>query len=199
LEARFASSRYTSYRAYEFNFTGSPTETLSVATFTYGISLEIVTTLWYVSWNGVTEVASWNFYSAHNMSDEFCFVGNISKIGFETMFMSSGHAPWTIAETISKDGRSLGQSLARKTDLRLQLNSPPTQGSINGADAVIPPDGHIRKLETPDDDHGRASSVGNSAAGQSPISIGRKTGGLVFMSWLIFMGLVAKFFRRGRR
>ena len=111
LEAKFVSERYNSYRSYKFNFTGFPTEPPSLKTFAYGNGMSVadMVSVCYVSWNGATEVAKWNFYGSHDKSAEFSMVGSTAKTGFETSYMSAGYIKYTYAEAISSDGRISGQ------------------------------------------------------------------------------------------
>jgi hypothetical protein len=119
LEAKFVSERYKSYRSYKFNFTGSPTEPPSLKTFAYGSGTSVadMVSVCYVSWNGATEVAKWNFYGSHRKSTGFSMVGSTAKTGFETSYMSARYIKYTYAEAISSDGRILGKSHVQKTIL----------------------------------------------------------------------------------
>jgi hypothetical protein len=117
LDAAYTSSRFGNYRAYKFNFTGSPIEPPSLRTFAYGsgTSLAGMVSVCYVSWNGATEVVKWNFYGSHDESAGFSMVGSIAKTGFETSYMSARYLKYTYAEAISTDGRILGKSDIQKT------------------------------------------------------------------------------------
>jgi len=119
LDAAYASSRFGNYRAYKFNFTGSPTDPPALRTFAYGsgTSAADMVSVCYVSWNGATEVAKWNFYGSHDKSAGFSMVGSMGKTGFETSYMSARYLKYTYAEAISADGRILGKSDVQKTIL----------------------------------------------------------------------------------
>jgi hypothetical protein len=69
----------------------------------------------YVSWNGATEVASWNFYAAEASTGPFELVGNATKNGFETEFFSASVATWSYAEALDIDGRPLERSVIQRT------------------------------------------------------------------------------------
>ena len=120
-EARFLSDRFATYRSYKFNFTGLPAEPPVLVAYAYGTtsSVEVASTVSYVSWNGATEVVSWNFYAKANgsSSEEFTFIGRTSRTGFETMFTVDGYMRYVRAEGIAGDGRSLGNSSVEKTIL----------------------------------------------------------------------------------
>lgn len=116
LEASFTSHRLVNYRAYKFNFTGNPTEPPALKAYAFGTSNTGITIVHYVSWNGATEVASWNFYGSSNSSSrQFSLVGSAKRSGFETMHMSAGYLAYVFAEAIAVDGRSLGNSSVQAT------------------------------------------------------------------------------------
>jgi hypothetical protein len=119
LEAKFLSPRYKSYRLYKFNFTGSPTEPPALKTYAYssGSSVAAMVSVSYVSWNGATEVAKWNFYGSQDESAGFSMIGSAAKSGFETSYMSARYVRFTYAEAISADGRILGKSDIQRTIL----------------------------------------------------------------------------------
>ena len=123
LEAEWLSERFNTYRTYKFNFTGSPTELPALRTYGYGSSFANLVSVSYVSWNGATEVAKWNFYGSKNDTAEFHLMGSEARSGFETSFMSSTYQPWTFAEAISAEGEVLGRSEAQQTILPNRLDS----------------------------------------------------------------------------
>lgn len=108
-EAEFQSDRFVSYRAYKFNFTSSPAESPVLKAFAYGTEISASTTVWYVSWNGATEVRSWNFYMASGDEDGV-LVGSKQKRGFETMYQSVGFQKHVYAEAVDVDGSVLGRT-----------------------------------------------------------------------------------------
>ena len=114
LEAKLTARGFASYRAYKSNFTGVPDSKPALKTIAFGTSCDSMTTVAYVSWNGATEVVSWKFHSSTEPSTGFSFIGNTSRIGFETMYVSAGYRPWIFAEAVDIDGRSLGNSSVEK-------------------------------------------------------------------------------------
>jgi hypothetical protein len=140
LDAKYTSARFGNYRAYKFNFTGSPEEPPALKTYAYGsgTSAADMVSVFYVSWNGATEVAKWNFYGSQDDSREFSMVGSAAKSGFETSYMSTTYLKYTYAEALSEDGRVLGKSGVEKTILpngldqkliNLDIPSTPHDGS----------------------------------------------------------------------
>lgn len=142
-EAQFQSERFATYRSYKFNFTGFPLEPPTLRSFTYGTdySADSTSTVSYVSWNGDTEVVSWNFYaSADNSSvEEFTYIGNAHRTGFETMLTVDGYMRYVMAEGIGRDGNVLGNSPVEKTELPSNWISSSASGesSDNGVDKTL--------------------------------------------------------------
>ncbi|KAJ5888984.1 hypothetical protein N7495_009025 [Penicillium taxi] len=115
--ARFASTRFSSYRSYKFDWIGRPTAPPNVVSAVYGTSDDDFLTIIYVSWNGATDVARWDFYArAYNGSDRL-FIGNIEKVSFESMFLVDGFMDWVSVEVVDKFGAVMGTSLEHRTNL----------------------------------------------------------------------------------
>lgn len=119
LDARFASERFVSYRGYKFNMTLIPQDDPIMKAFIYGPTPNESMTVFYVSWNGATEVATWEFFATANVSGECYSVGAIAKTGFETQFAVPGLLRRGFARAVASDGTVLGQSLT--SDLSLPL------------------------------------------------------------------------------
>ena len=116
MSASFTSPRYSSYRAYKSEFTGRPSTPPAIVSSVYGSDVTNLVTTIYVSWNGATDVASWNFYAQASEFDKPIFIGNISKRDFETMFMASGYMDWISVEAVDRDGAVLGTSNVQRTE-----------------------------------------------------------------------------------
>lgn len=110
MAAEFTSERFVTYRAYKFNFTGAPLEPPVMKAFAYGVDPASCTTVFYMSWNGATEVDSWNLYRIAPRDSEIELIGNAKKTGFETRFQARGYEDEVFAEGIAADGTVLGQS-----------------------------------------------------------------------------------------
>jgi hypothetical protein len=112
-EVIYPSDRYNDYRTHKYEFKGYPKEPPALKAFVYGTSPDATTTVHYVSWNGATEVAKWNFYAStpsNGTLNSVSLLGSSPRTGFETMFMSSGYHGHVFAEAIAADGKSLGNS-----------------------------------------------------------------------------------------
>ncbi|EMD00555.1 hypothetical protein BAUCODRAFT_61638 [Baudoinia panamericana UAMH 10762] len=94
------------YRSYKFNWTGEPLTNPDV--WTYSKNGERM--VFFVSWNGATEVRSWNFYTSTCANGPWSFVGNGRKTGFETEFHMPAAADWAYAEAVNGTGHVLKQS-----------------------------------------------------------------------------------------
>lgn len=100
-EARFASKRFVSYRSYLSNFTSTPKDRPALKAFVYGTSPDDSVSVYYVSWNGATEVAAWHFYNA----DGDKLLGEKMKTGFETVFYQTHtFASEVFVEVVMRDG-----------------------------------------------------------------------------------------------
>jgi hypothetical protein len=86
------------YRAWKANFTTSPItspDVHAVATSKAGPSV------YYVSWNGATEVHSWRVYAAKEKADDYNLVDTFQKNGFETRLEIASLLPWAIIEAVN--------------------------------------------------------------------------------------------------
>lgn len=118
MEAKFASPRFDTYRAYKAPFVGTPTEPPVLKSFVFQSDKEETEhkmVVSYISWNGATEVKKWKFYgstSQTKVDSEAIYkqIGEAEKRGFETMFTSYGALTRIMAEGFDKDGHSLGKT-----------------------------------------------------------------------------------------
>jgi hypothetical protein len=96
-----------SYRAFRFPWKGQPEEAPAVVT---EVGPEGEVTL-YVSWNGATEVASWEVLVGSG-SDELESVGSAPRKGFETALKLQTDEPYVAVKAKDGSGRVLGASKA---------------------------------------------------------------------------------------
>lgn len=102
------------YRSYKFPWIGQPLTKPALWTYSRNGD-ESSGMVFYTSWNGATEVDSWNFYAAESASGPFQFVGNAKKTGFETMMRYVNVTTWAFAEAVDKEGIALERSVISKT------------------------------------------------------------------------------------
>ncbi|KAL4781181.1 ASST-domain-containing protein [Aspergillus varians] len=116
MEAKFVSTRLSSYRSYKFPFTGRPRTPPDVVASVYGTDETDMTTIFHVSWNGATDIASWRFYARSAEDNDVAVpVGNTTKADFETMYIADGYLDWVSVEAVDKDGNVLGKSEVHRT------------------------------------------------------------------------------------
>jgi hypothetical protein len=108
----YVGDRFDSYRGYKFDFVGTPDEPPALKTHAYGsgASLDSMSSVFAVSWNGATEVVSWTFYGSNNPSTPFQNLGTIAKFGFETTYISNRFWAFSYAQANAANGTSLGFS-----------------------------------------------------------------------------------------
>jgi hypothetical protein len=115
MEARFLASEFSTYRAYKFEFIGRPeTPPALMASATEDWEHGLHTTI-YVSWNGATDVASWNFYAQGGEDHQRFLLGTAKKTEFETRFTVPRYFDWISAEPVDRDGNALGRSRVHRT------------------------------------------------------------------------------------
>lgn len=117
MEAKFASGRFNSYRSYKFPFRGRPSTPPDVVASVYGTGSDAMTTVIHVSWNGATDIASWNFYAKSHAGGSPVLVGSTNKTDFETMYIANGYLDWVTAEALDADGKSLGESKPSRSNV----------------------------------------------------------------------------------
>ena len=137
LHAKFSTPGVASYRAYKYNYTATPEDPPDLWTYSLDPSSPMV---FYVSWNGATEVHSWNFYTCDTSGADYAaHVGSELKKGFETIHHSSQSHAWTFAEAVSIDGKSLANSTCISTfvpSLKLRSNCRTAECSIPATDTM---------------------------------------------------------------
>ncbi|PYI29137.1 hypothetical protein BP00DRAFT_427835 [Aspergillus indologenus CBS 114.80] len=116
MQANFASTRFSSYRSYKFPFVGRPSQPPDVVASVYGTDETDMATIFHVSWNGATDVASWNFYARVDRQGLPVLIGNTTKFDFETMYIAEGYLDWVSVEAVDGDGNILGTSEIHRTD-----------------------------------------------------------------------------------
>jgi hypothetical protein len=76
-----------------------------------------------MSWNGATQVVTWNFYSTHSKDlarRNVELLGNVKRTGFETHFEAPGLIEAGFVEALDVNGSPLSRSETVKTTLGTQ-------------------------------------------------------------------------------
>ncbi|KAJ5297532.1 hypothetical protein N7508_007781 [Penicillium antarcticum] len=113
--ANFTSPRYSSYRGYKFEFTGRPKNPPDVVASVSGTDETNMVTSFWVSWNGATDVATWNFYAQASEFHVPVLIGSTPKFDFETMFVAAGYLDWVSVVALDANGTALGKSAVHRT------------------------------------------------------------------------------------
>jgi hypothetical protein len=103
LDAKFAKG--TSYRAFRFDWTGTPTDRPAVAAGRTKAGHPAI----YASWNGSTETASWRLLAGPT-AGPLQPAGRVPRNGFETTIPLEGKAVWVAVQALDGVGTVLGQS-----------------------------------------------------------------------------------------
>ena len=101
---------FSSYRNFKFNWTAQPTAPPTLFAYAQNCSTAVV---FYASWNGATEVATWRLSAFESgTSGPMNTIGFTPKTGFETMVLMGRALPGLayVAEAMAADGTVLGQS-----------------------------------------------------------------------------------------
>jgi hypothetical protein len=102
LDLHFARSGVDSYRAYRFAWVGRPHSKPAVA---------IEGDTMYVSWNGATEVRSWQLLGGADKKKLEPLL-TVPKTGFEAAIALPDDVPWVAVRALDRLGRSLARSAA---------------------------------------------------------------------------------------
>lgn len=95
-----------SYRNYKFEFVGEPAEPPAAVSRASG-SESAVTDV-HVSWNGATEVATWDLYRCTADGAITALVATAPQTGFETRLTFDGYAKYVLAAAKDAHGNRLG-------------------------------------------------------------------------------------------
>ncbi|RMD42028.1 hypothetical protein DV735_g3074, partial [Chaetothyriales sp. CBS 134920] len=100
----FATTGTMNYRAFKYNYTTNPTDSPALYTFARTNSSR---TVYYMSWNGATRVASWRVYGAASRDGPWTAIDVVGKEGFETTFVAPQFHAWALVESLDADGKAI--------------------------------------------------------------------------------------------
>ena len=100
------------YRSYKFPWIGRPAQLPDVLSTALvgGTGDKTVRTVAYVSWNGATEVASWNLHKTDQSGNVTELIASMSRQGFETALVYDSYASHVVVEALDRHGEALGKS-----------------------------------------------------------------------------------------
>ncbi|KAK5175626.1 uncharacterized protein LTR77_000765 [Saxophila tyrrhenica] len=105
-----------SYRSNKYNWTAQPLTKPALWTYSKeGAATNDQKMAFWASWNGATEVASWNFFTADSATGPWNFVASEEKRGFETVHHSRSFSQWAYAQALDKSGKVLEDSVISRT------------------------------------------------------------------------------------
>ena len=103
LDAKFVEG--TSYRAFRFDWTGTPTDRPSVAAERADTGRATV----FTSWNGSTETVTWRLLAGPT-TGSLQAVSQVPRDGFETSMPLRGNTAWAAVQALDSSGAVLAQS-----------------------------------------------------------------------------------------
>ena len=137
MQAVFKTDWLGTYRNYKFPFVGNPIEPPVAASHAYATPNNSTVTTVHVSWNGATEVATWNLYRTVRNGQIVVLVATAEKLGFETALSYGGYASFVIVEAVDKNGTILGRTSIVRTNAHENVT----------ADAIAEDDEWVKELK----------------------------------------------------
>lgn len=107
-QARLNVSGANLYRAYRYNFTSEPLDHPALHTRSVGPGPDA--TMFYMSWNGATEVRQWRLYGRQNCSSEWTELDTVPWDNFETVANVTGYWAYGLVEALDGEGKPLRRS-----------------------------------------------------------------------------------------
>lgn len=135
------------YRSFKYEYVGLPRQPPDVVSKTESRSSEdeSMNTVVFVSWNGATEVRSWNFYKSTANGTTQAKIGSAERSGFETKFTWEGYASYVLVEGLDKNNNSLGFSKIIRTEQPTNLNTSDVKAEMqwlqDAAEGKVRPEG----------------------------------------------------------
>jgi outer membrane protein assembly factor BamB len=117
----------SSYRAYRFAWNAQPPTQPALAVGASGGG----TTQLYASWNGATDVASWQILGGSN-PNALVPLGSARRTGFETRIAANSNAPYFAVRALNSSGKGLATSPVAAT---------PAHVAVYGRSAFVSPQG----------------------------------------------------------
>lgn len=114
-ESVFAVEWLGTYRQYKFPYVGDPQDPPDVHAEAIGFANGTATTLVWVSWNGATEVASWDMYRTTKNGEKMELLASAERLGFETALAHGSFASHIVVKARDRNGLVLDQTNVFKT------------------------------------------------------------------------------------
>jgi Arylsulfotransferase (ASST) len=115
--ARFGpDAQIASYRSFKFDWHAIPYYPPSIKSVAYRSPAMQRSTHIYVSWNGATDLARWNFFAQAAHNAEPILIGSIPKTDFETSLIIEGYLDRVSVEPVLLNGTALPRSPVQRTE-----------------------------------------------------------------------------------
>lgn len=116
--ARFGpDAQIASYRSFKFDWHAVPSYPPCMKAVAYRSPAMQKSTHIYVSWNGATDLARWNFFAQAAHDAEPILIGSIPKTDFETSLIIEGYLDRVSVEPVLLNGTALPRSPVQRTEL----------------------------------------------------------------------------------
>ncbi|KAJ5926016.1 hypothetical protein N7454_007526 [Penicillium verhagenii] len=115
MEARLASKRLNTYRAYKYPWVGRPLYPPTLLSQSHGVNGSELSTVFHVSWNGATDIAYWRFFAHANSTSNRTEIGLVRKEGFETSFIARGFMDFVSVEALDSNMAVMGKTFPSRT------------------------------------------------------------------------------------
>ncbi|CAG7934055.1 unnamed protein product [Penicillium olsonii] len=118
------------YRTWKANFTTNP----AISPDLYAMAEHgSGPTVWFVSWNGATEVQGWMVYASQQQWTGYELIGYFERSGFETRIERDEFFEWTIIEAVGRNGSVMSSSfIPLRTSVKFPLQDT-TEQTVLGA------------------------------------------------------------------
>ncbi|KAL6249837.1 hypothetical protein RBB50_003693 [Rhinocladiella similis] len=137
------------YRAFKYNLTTNPTD--NPALYTYAPSTDSGLTVFYMSWNGATEVAFWRLYGRGSCDGRWLEIDTVTRDGFETICRADDYYEFGMVEALDADRNGLRNSSTRGTKTFVPKNVLAKYCDRDGCDIAegyVEGDGHQVVIDT---------------------------------------------------
>jgi hypothetical protein len=125
--ARFGPSappQIASYRAFKSNWHATPWYPPALKAVAYQSPTFRMSTHFYVSWNGATDVARWDFYAQTSFNSTPVVIGSVPKKEFETPLILEGYLDRVSVQAIHVNGDALPRSPVQRTEKHGDWSGP---------------------------------------------------------------------------
>lgn len=125
------------YRCNKYVWEGEPLTAPSLWTYSR-TGTKASKLVFYVTWNGATEVRYWKFYTATSSVGPWNHVATANRTGFETEFAVKGSTGWAYAEALDADYKPLQRGVSSIVKTFVPSDLIASSCDARGCDDVLP-------------------------------------------------------------